>query len=455
MNNSNPIKRNVCFIANYNKTFFFHEIAKKLNEDNFNIYWIVVNEKLKSFLVEKYSESSILYINKEQKNLDDTTRGNFRINELVYGDRTLRHDQENGLSYLNRIQKPIVNFLKINEITTIFGEVTWAHEILIHRIVSAHQELKAKFYCPHTIRIPAGRFGFFEDECQSKLVKSSKNKTATKQHIQNTIDVIKPEYLALNDLILKKNRKLKARLNRIKRFISMENIDPKDPTIISSRWTSFKLRCAEEFNREAYSFVKKSHFTEKMRNTNYVFLGLHKQPEASIDVIGRYYEDQLTNIKNIWRALPDDWFLLVKEHSNAVGDRSWFFYRSIQCLKNVILLDEKTDSHEIIKSSRAVLTVSGTAAYEAALMGIPSLTFGDVFFNRIKSCQKINLESLLENDIPSLIKNNINTEEPEFSKWIYEHSAIGLISDPVSNPNCMLSRNIEDVALAFKEILSD
>ena len=112
----------------------------------------------------------------------------------------------------------------------------------------------------------------------------------------------------------------------------------------------------------------------------------------------------LLNIVNVWRALPDGWLLLVKEHTNAVGDRSWCFYRRLRQLRNVVLVDEKADSHDIIRRSRAVVSVSGTMAYEAALMGIPSLTFGDVFFNRLPGCRKIGLDHLRAGGLGHLIQ---------------------------------------------------
>ena len=57
---------------------------------------------------------------------------------------------------------------------------------------------------------------------------------------------------------------------------------------------------------------------------------LHKQPEASVDIVGRYYDNQYTNIQNIWRILPDDWCLVVKEHTNAIGDRPLSFLKKLK-----------------------------------------------------------------------------------------------------------------------------
>lgn len=447
------VKTNICFIANYYKTYFFHEIAVQLQAKEVDVCWIVVNRKLRDFLVERYGAEAVLYISKDDTENACEPIGNFRLNELVYGDRTLKYQKHKAYSFLNNIQQPVFAFLKRHDVRFVFGEITWAHEILIHRLVNSCQELRAAYYCPHTIRMPVGRFGFFRDEYQSELVPLPPIAGSSADSSLPPVQAEKPDYLALNDVKLQQARTLSARLARLKRFFTMENIDRKDPTIIVNRWRSFQLGATEEFNREIYRLVPKVKFNDLIANKDYVFLGLHKQPEASIDVIGRYYEDQWLNILNVWRALPDGWLLLVKEHSNAVGDRSWFFYRQLCKLKNVVLIDEKADSHEIIRKARAVVTVSGTMAYEATLMAVPSFTFGDVFFNHLSGCSKVSLEHLRNAGLGHLIQPVDKSTGVEFSNWLALHSAEGVISDPVSNSSCMATDNILCVADAFGRVI--
>ena len=446
-------RKTVCFIANYTKTYFFDSIAKNLGTSGISVCWIVVNRKIRDFLVVNYGANAVLYLSKDNAKQTSEPVGNFRLNELVHGDRALRHIPNLAYDFLNNIQRPVYEFLKRHDVRFVFGEITWAHEILIHRLVNARQELKAEYYCPHTIRMPAGKFGFFRDEYQSELVPVPITAESLPVDVPSCITVEKPEYLAINDLKLRQAGTVGARLARLKRYFSMENIDPADPTLIVNRWLSFKLRAAEEINREIYRLVPKVSFDDNLANSDFIFLALHKQPEASIDVIGRYYEDQYLNIVNTWRALPDGWRLLVKEHSNAVGDRSWHFYHKLRRLRNVVLVDEAANSHDIIRSSRAVVTVSGTVAYEAALMGIPSLTFGNVFFNRLPGCRKISIDHLRACGLGSLIQTTDREAAAVFSEWLSEHSAAGIISDPISNPLCMSDENVKQVADAFISVI--
>lgn len=438
---------NICFISNFNKTYFFQEIAKKLEKNGHSIYWIVFNSKLKDYLIDEYDKNSVLYLSKRNAEVYNESVGNFQLNELIYGDRVLRHEPEWANNYLNNIQRPFLTFIKSNGIKYIFGETTWAHEVLFHRIITRQNEIDVKYLNPHTIRIPNGRFAFFTDEYQSTMAASQ---TIALQVCD--FSVKKPDYLATNDKILLDSRRIKSRLAKLKRFITKQNIDNNDPMVISSRWKSLKLNIRSEINSELYKLVSKTTFSPTVIKRNYIFFTLHKQPEASIDVIGRYYDDQLTNIINIWRAMPDGWFLLVKEHSNAVGDRSIYFYTKIKKLKGLILISEKCDSHEIIRYAKAVVTVSGTAAYEASLLGCASYTFAPCFFNGLSNCHRISIDIIKNN--PEIFTSKLDKMDDENIKLqIIAKSYNGLIGDPVTNPKVMDDSNINNVAAAFEDIM--
>lgn len=440
---------NICFIANFYKTYFFHEIAKNLESNGVDVHWIVVNSKLRDFLLNHYPPERVLYISKSNAEASGKPIGDFRLNEIIYGDRVLKNEPEWAIEYLRNIQLPFSNFIQNHEIRYVFGEITWAHEILFHRILRALPELGAKYLNPHTIRIPNGRFAFFKDEYQSEFQEIENPQQVSDTDAEFLVE--KPDYLAINDSKIKKSRGLRERLNRVRRFISRENIDPKDPTVTSNRWLSFKKHASEEFNREIYRFVKRTPYSSELGRKPYVFLALHKQPEASIDVIGRYYEDQWINILNIWRSLPDNWQLLVKEHSNAIGDRPYSFYSKINKLHNTYLIDEKADSHALIFHSEAVVTVSGTVAYEAALLQKRSITFAPCFFNKFQHCENITIGKIIKGGIFQAAQ--AKGSDSAAKEFILNNSFPGVISDPISMPSIISQNNIRLVTTAFLKIL--
>ena len=49
-----------------------------------------------------------------------------------------------------------------------------------------------------------------------------------------------------------------------------------------------------------------------------------------MDVKGMYYNDNLKNIENVWKILPPDFHLIVKEHPSNIGNLKMNFYKNIK-----------------------------------------------------------------------------------------------------------------------------
>jgi hypothetical protein len=448
---------NICFISNYYKTYFFHEIARVLEQNGIQVFWITVDNRYRSFLEQHYPAERILHLGKERASMPQPPVGDFKLNELVHNDRVLSRRTEWSYDYLKNIQKPAYDFLKARSIRYLFGEITWAHEILLHRIASRHPELGCRFYNPHTIRIPNGRFGFFTDEYQSVLVPAGQESQEASSE-KPSIKIEKPDYLHKNDLLIKEKNSLKGKAIRTLNFILDKNHDdPNDPTRLTKLQT-VQLRLQEDINRLLYRSVKRIR-AEELENRPFAFITLHKQPEASIDVLGRYYENQLTNIVNIWRIIPEDWLLVIKEHTNALGDRDLAFYNELRNYRNIVFVDEKLNSLDLVKKCRLVATVSGTIAYEAVLCGKRALTFADCFFNNYGSCYRVSLDDLKHCDnvehLFSMLEARHGKARPaeDLSGYVLGHSFPGMIGDSWHNAEGMQASNIAKVADAFLKVI--
>jgi len=447
--------KNICFIANYYKTDVFVEIAKILKTDKVKTFWIIPNRKQYVFLNTIFPESQLLYIGKKEVLAYSNKADNIdlKINELVYGDRVLKEESETWtFNYLLKLQELVYNFININSIQFVFGEVTWAHELLIHRLTKTVKALNCEYLNPHTIRIPNGRFAFFQDEFQSHIKKVSNVITSN----GSIIKLEKPSYLAINDKLIAKKGTLKHNLILIKNFILRTNQDTNDPTLFSNPLTQFRIRTTEIYNRFLFKrFVSEILVQNLPQNKKMVLFTLHKQPEASIDVIGRYFEDQLELIINIWRILPEDYILLVKEHSNAIGDRNLSFYKSVKKLHNVYLIDNKADSHKLLDTMESVFTVSGTIAYEAALKGKNAFTFAPAFFNKMISCKEVSWKDFKNKSLNTLMDTNEEgSSVNEFSNWLLENSFEGIMSDSFGDPRCMHEDNIKALSVGFLTVIT-
>ena len=123
-----------------------------------------------------------------------------------------------------------------------------------------------------------------------------------------------------------------------------------------------------------------SPFETSPPNERYVLYPLHHQPESSVDVFGSLNSNQLALIDTVSRLLPVTHRLWVKEHKGAIGDRSLGWLRQVKALPNVRLIDPFRDIFSLLTRRRPGMTVTGTVAYEAALLGVPSLGLSPIFF---------------------------------------------------------------------------
>tara|TARA_B100001250_G_C19816616_1_gene798757 strand:+ start:659 stop:2011 length:1353 start_codon:yes stop_codon:yes gene_type:complete len=445
----------ICFVSNWHKTIFFDSICEELSKSNIDVYWIVVNEKYKNTILKKYDSSKVLFINTKHNNDYSLEIDDFKLNELIYGDRYLKHFNYNdAYSFLRNIQKPIYEFIKNNNIKYIFGENTYAHEILINRILKQKKELKAKYLEFIRTRMPSSRTMITTDEFQNNILDISKINNSDNY---DKIVLSEPTFKKVYDKHLINSQSFLNRFKRIKRFFTQENNVKYDPSNFPNIRIRSKEAIKQECNRFSYKFIKTYQFSEEIKKRPYFLYALHRQPEASSDVKGRYYDNQIINIYNICRILPPNYILLVKEHTNAIGDRSYYFYKKIIKMNNVILINENINSRDLIKYSKAVFTISGTIGYEAALMGIPSFSFAPTFYNKLNGSYNISIDDLrqcmnfkdLFNSYDNISKMNLN----EFSKFLYTNSFHGLIGNVSLEPNLLDLDNISAFSNIIKRIL--
>lgn len=118
-------------------------------------------------------------------------------------------------------------------------------------------------------------------------------------------------------------------------------------------------------------------------NADYAFFPLHLEPETMLLLQAQFCTDQIHVIQQIARSLPVGYLLYVKDHPRMVKYRPRSYYKQLKKIPNVRLINPRYSGFEIIKHSKLVTTITGTAGWEALLMQKPVITFGDVFYNNL------------------------------------------------------------------------
>lgn len=134
------------------------------------------------------------------------------------------------------------------------------------------------------------------------------------------------------------------------------------------------------------------YFEAPNEKDDYVYMPLHLIPESTTFVKAPFYINELNIIEQVSKSLPIGWKLYVKEHQAMLGERSYDFYKMIKRFPNVKLvqINYYKDPKPWIEKAKGVITITGTGAYESAMLGKKTIIFGDVPFKLIEGISRVN-----------------------------------------------------------------
>jgi hypothetical protein len=443
--------RRIVFLGNCHKTYFWSEIARRLELKGYTIDWILVNRSQVEDIRSKFVSSKVLYLPLSLGSSGEV--GNFKLNDLVYRDRRLRFIREEGLRYLSNIQQPLKEFLLGGENALVVGELTYGYEVVTHRIVNS---LDGYYWCsPFSTRSPQGKFSFFCNEYFSREIGISYSRLANKPKDE----LVAADYVAMNMNHVKDMGSLAYIVRKIGTFIKNTGYDRDDPTWFSnSRRDKIIKNGVWLLNRWSYKLVHRQFVSDLDKSKRYILFPLHLEPELNIDTCGRYWENQFETILKIWRQLSPNDVLLVKEHPVAIGNRGFFWFRRLKQFPNIKIVHEGQDVKTLLDFVEYVFTISGTMGLEAALRGKKVLCLGSTVYDRLENVTRVGITDFSMSDNIDDLYHNHGVDTPkltlgQFTALIEERSFFGdPEGDTVSNPNVYAESNIGLVAGAFDSV---
>ena len=179
-----------------------------------------------------------------------------------------------------------------------------------------------------------------------------------------------------------------------------------------------------------------------------IYFPLHVQPEFTIDVRAPFRTNQLALVEQIAKSLPAGYQLVVKDHPGMRGYRPLHYYRELRKLYNVELVSPTVDSHEIIQTADAVLTIVGTTAWEGILYEKPVVAFGPLaydFFDLVYNCHNIG-------DLPFILSQAIHEFKPnrnlllKFVSAVLQSAHHGEWHDPLATPSILEQENVNNIS---------
>jgi len=420
----------IAFLCNHTRTIIYKALSERLEELGHEIYWIATGSRW----VREIAEPSGNILDVSDFSTTDTEglelfekHSHYSVERVISSDRILKERAaRSGDAYLSSLFKSVSGFLAKNEVRLVFGELTFAHEYAAKAVC---RYLGIGYLTPINARYPSDRFLFIAD----KPVDTGRASDLSEGEllcIQFLKGGKRPFYL---------DRVKINKLTTLKRYLLLSGND----------------LTMEPFGGFLYKRLKRSLYSgyKGVREVNgdYVYLPLHCSPESSVDIL-EINSDPLDFVRQVAETLPDGIRLAVKEH--PLMERSSRFYRELSEITAVVLVDKDVESHILIRNSIGVVTLSGTASYEAGLYGIPAVVFSDEIFcelTKVKKCESFGetydvLERLRSLKIPE-------GEASKFLAKLHSISYEGFCESPAVYADALGEENVSRVADAFRDVI--
>jgi hypothetical protein len=190
---------------------------------------------------------------------------------------------------------------------------------------------------------------------------------------------------------------------------------------------------------------------------DYIFFPLHLEPERAMTTFSPEFFDQIYAIMTLSKELPAGKFLVVKEHLVAVPVRPKEFYRQLIEMQNVLFADPFEMSEGFIANSRGVVAITGTAGFEAAILGKPVICFGQ--HNLYNFLPHVHLLKGWNDVAPVLSEVFRNHTAQEEQRWIadgkrfisaFKNTSANMTDDPGRN-RCKVFEELEATLLMSLE----
>lgn len=194
------------------------------------------------------------------------------------------------------------------------------------------------------------------------------------------------------------------------------------------------------------------------KDTKIIYVPLHYQPELTTVTHGDIYEDQLSMIEALSVNIGLDGVVLIKDNPiQGSFQRGEDFFRRLNALNNVYLVDIEYESFKLLEICDLVATISGTAGWEAIKGGKKCLLFGRAWYQSLPGCYVYDYSL----DINELIKQpydfNFKKIENQFSS-LMDKCADGVIDSDyidIDRSNFDYIQNAKTVTASLNKILNN
>lgn len=184
------------------------------------------------------------------------------------------------------------------------------------------------------------------------------------------------------------------------------------------------------------NFVDKNFLKKINPEEKFIYFPLHSEPERALSIAAPFYTNQIEVITSIAKSLPVGYKLYVKDHPvmDLKEGRDLKFYEEILELPNVVMLHPSVKRDDILENCSLVITINGTAGFEAAFFGKPTITFVETDYSSLPFVYTLHALDELPKVIRSMLKMQVNPSHlgsfvNYLEKNTFEYDALALVMD--------------------------
>lgn len=415
------MKQNILFFSRCDLTHLYGQLHKYLISD-FNIIHVAYSKIEADILKKEYSIENVInfkeridLVDKETvvdemflKKLDDLfttqTDGKFTLNGSIQSDRTFKNmDYDSSLlitSLYYNAWKSIFSIFKIN---------FFIHEpvsLMMNHMAGILCKEQGGIYSTHIMVKGESKYNFIMVDdwngVPTEMIEIYENMSDTdllnnEDRVTSFLTNFRASFSVFFDVMGSGKPTAKLYFNLLKSAIKDQAVLLLSHKKLSRTRDNIevfllknKLNLKRLKNFRGYKKVKYDAYDSQKK---FYFYPLHLEPEAVVLYwADGLYTNQVKLIENIAAQLPPDTFLYVKDHPHLYGYRDISDYNRIQEIPNVKLLPPHLPGKKIIKDSIGVITINGTAGFEALLLNKQIIVFGSAFYaisKRVKYVKNI------------------------------------------------------------------
>lgn len=459
----------IAFVINQVKTPFYHAWGVGLTQAGYRVVYISPSVRWDGWLQDQgVSPDDILSLGgldpaQPPTGVHDVilaqaeSAGPLTVKSMIQMDRAIcKWPTTKAQNYAGFLAERIDAFLQKHDVQTVLAETTWLVEILTAQIVQARG---GQFYAPSTARIPSERILFFEGPVQRSFARwttATPHDVATAQaHIQDlAARTPQPYYM---DLPNGGRLRLQHLLAELTTYLKNPRATQGDITVLP-----FPKRIARQISRKIKSILTRRCVPFEnpdltVPHRPFVYVTLHTQPEASIDILAAPFTNQTENLRALSRILPAGHDIWVKEHRSAIGDHWPNWYKDVARIPGVRLISPDADGFAILRKADFTISPSGTVSFEAGLVGQAASCFARMYFAPVLSIPAFCPYSTPPAEFNKILDSTgLNLQSRvNYLADIFAHSFIARIGDPITDPDCMKDDNIKALVTATDVVIQN